>query len=167
MVTPGTPRDAARRPLAVVDPADPEWKQAGAKLRNLAIAEAGPTPAEFSAAFDRVCRAHPDLKATWDAMGRGTQQQNKAPERTTQQANDPPRPLRRAHLDQHGNAISWTDTGVIINDLEIVHEPSFEEANREIAARQCKHMHAGLHPRAALAQALKEVPPVFRIAYLR
>ena len=66
-----------------------------------------------------------------------------------------------------GNAITWTDTGVIINGLEIIHEPSWEEASREIGVRQRAYMLAGVEAHAALALALEEVHPATRRAYLR
>jgi hypothetical protein len=75
-------------------------------------------------------------------------------------------PLRRAQLID-GNAVVWTDEGAIVNGLEIIHEPSREEASREISARQRSYMHLGVKGREALDLALREVHPATRRAYLR
>jgi hypothetical protein len=154
-----------------------------------------PKGALYSAAEERARAARPDLAELVDSMGlahtghRGGHQQPTAgqhkpsavvisatgTERPTTEENNamkdqrpsPRPPLRRARLDQHGNAITWTETGVIINDLEIIHEPTRDEASREIGARQRKYMLAGVEAHAALAQALEEVHPVYRNAYTR
>jgi hypothetical protein len=168
----------------------PRWQQARDKLRELTLAEVAgvhdPTGRTYLAAEERVRRAHPDLAELDDSYGGysrralpgGTRQpagQIKPPAAVvispteTERPNDPRpsprRPLRRARLDQHGNAITWTDTGVIINDLEIIHEPTFDEASREIAARQRAHMLAGVEAHEALSMALAEVHPVYKRAY--
>jgi hypothetical protein len=78
-----------------------------------------------------------------------------------------PSPPRRAHLDQHGNAVTFTDTGAIINGLEIIYEPTRDEASREVGARQRAHMLAGVETHEVLRTALGEVAPVYRHAYMR
>jgi signal peptide peptidase SppA len=88
-------------------------------------------------------------------------------DQSDQRPPSPRRPLRRAQLDRHGNAITWTDTGVIINDLEIIHEPSRDEASREVGRRQRAYMLAGMEAHEALARVLAEIPPVYRHAYMR
>jgi hypothetical protein len=136
-----------------------------------------PKGALYRAAEERARAARADLAELVDSMGlRGghpqpTAEQGKppavvisAPEPTKEA---PRRPLRRARLDQHGNAITWTPTGLIVNDLEIIHEPTRDEASREIGARQRKYMLAGVEVHEALARALEECHPVYRAAYLR
>jgi hypothetical protein len=73
--------------------------------------------------------------------------------------------LRRAHLI-NGYAVTWTDTGAIIDGVEIIYAPSRDEASRQISARQRQYMLEGVETHAALIQALKNVPPVYRIAYM-
>lgn len=74
------------------------------------------------------------------------------------------RPLRRAQLI-NGNAVTWTDTGMIINGLEIEYTPTFDEASREIGTRQRRFMLEGVEAHEALTRALAEVHPVFKRAY--
>jgi hypothetical protein len=55
-------------------------------------------------------------------------------------ASAPRRPLRRARLMSDGTAVTWTETGLIVDDLEIEYTATFEEANREIGTRQRAYM---------------------------
>jgi hypothetical protein len=142
----------------------PLWKQASSEQRGCALSQPGSSasPAKLLATLEHVLRTRPELAASHTVSG---DNQNK--KAVVDQRPSPRPPLRRARLDQHGNAITWTETGVIINDLEIIHEPTRDEASQVIGARQRKYMHAGVEAHVALAQALEEVPPVYRTAYVR
>jgi hypothetical protein len=72
--------------------------------------------------------------------------------------------LRRAQLI-NGFAVTWTDTGAIIDGLEILWEPTKPEAQTRIGALQKQYMAAGVEAHTALAYALEALPPVFKKAY--
>jgi hypothetical protein len=158
MVQPSTPRNAARPPARPVS----LCKGCG---------EAKPPKAVDGGDYHPLCNpTHPLYLPSGATPERASAQQDTKAVVVTamnDQRPSPRRPLRRAWLDQHGNAITWTDTGVIINDLEIIHEPTRDEASREIAARQRKYMFGGMAAREALTRVLAEIPPVYRNAYMR
>jgi hypothetical protein len=163
MVTPSTPRDPARRQARPVS----LCKGCGVGKRGDGISgdyhpgcEPGGFEDRLRASASAGARRGPHVINRTTAIERPTKEENAA-------RPSPRQPLRRARLDQYGNAITWTDTGVIINDLEIIHEPTFDEANREVARQYQAHIRPGVEPRAALALALESVHPVYKRAYLR
>ena len=115
-----------------------------------------------------VSETGPPSKRSPSSTGPKTQEENTtmSDQRPNDQRPSPRPPLRRARLI-HGHAVTMTDTGMIVDDLEIIYSPSRAEASREIGARQRALIFAGVEAHEALAMALAECPPVYRIAYLR
>ena len=153
MVTPSTPR-AASRP-----PAKPEslCESCGRGMRGDGVG--GP--------YHPGCEPGGYMEGL--RVGRGGNQDTRGVvmNATEKDARPSPRPpLRRAQLID-GHAVTMTNTGMIVDGLEIIHEPTFAEANPEIPSRQKAHMFTGVEAHQALTMALKECHPVFRRAYLR